>query len=166
MMFKLEEFVLGFTFPGVMAHELGHMVFCRITGVEVKEYSLFQPTNPLGYVVHSKPQTVFGEFLIVMGPLFFNTASAMVIFYLTHLVDSPYSWLMLWVGFSLAFNSFPSRFDGESLYKSALKSIKKGRIYNIIYFPPVYFIYWSQKKPLLRSLLYPLLLLGLVVVFP
>ncbi len=166
MMFKLEEFVFGFTFPGVIAHEAGHLVFCRITGVEVKEYSLFQPTNPLGYVVHSKPGTVLEEFLIVMGPLFFNTSSALVLFYLTRLVESPYSWLMLWVGFSLAFNSFPSRLDGESLYKSALNSVKKGRIHNLVYLPLVYVIYWSQEKPLLRSLLYPLILLGSAVVFP
>ncbi len=164
MMFKLNEFMLGFTFPGVIAHELGHMIFCRITGVKVKEYSLFWPTNPLGYVVHSKPKIVLQEFLIVMGPLFFNTSTAFVLFYLTRLVDSPYNWIMLWFGFSLAFNSFPSHFDGESLHKNALKSVKKGRIYNIIYLPIAYLIYWSQRKPLLRSLLYPLILLGFAVV--
>jgi len=154
---------LGVSFPGIIAHELGHMIFCWFSGVRIHKYVLFQPASPLGYVLHSNPRTVLQEFLIVMGPLFFNSFVALGFFKLTHYLMPPYSWIMLWLGFSLSFNSFPSIPDGKALYVKSKNSVKKGRIYNIIYMPFVYLIYRSQSKPHLRGFLYSIILLGLTV---
>ena len=163
-MLNLREIISGITFPGIIAHELGHIAFCKLCGVEIKKYSLFRPMDPLGYVVHVKPKTVLQEFLIVTGPLFFNTTTAFILFLSLHLLESPISWMILWLAFSIAYNSFPSIQDGKSLYLSAMSSVGGGRIYNIIYLPVAYLIYKSQPQPLLRGLIYPLILLGIVAV--
>lgn len=157
----MEEIMLGVTFPGIIAHEVGHLLFCKLTGTKIKKYSLLRPFDPLGYVVHVKPKAVIWEFLIVMGPLVFNSMSALVFFMLIPSFRMPLNLIVLWLGFSLAYNSFPSRGDGMALYTDTMQSIRRGRLYNIVYLPFVYLIYHSQSQPFWRNLFYPLILLGL-----
>ncbi len=165
-MLHLEEILSGIMFPGIIAHELGHILFCKLTGVKIKKYSLFRPLYPLGYVVHLKPKTVLAEFLIAMGPLFFNTIASLMLFYSMQYINMPYNLITLWLAYSIAYNSFPSMQDGKSLYQSTRNSIRKGKIYNVIYLPFVYVIYKSQTQTLLRSLLYPLIILGIAATIP
>ena len=114
-MIDLEEIIQGITFPGIMAHELGHMVFCKVCGVKIKKFSLFRPLQPLGYVSHAKPKKLFQEFLIVMGPLFFNTIVALALFSSIRFFQAPYSWIVLWLGFSIAYNAFPSTWPNPTV---------------------------------------------------
>ena len=63
------------TAPGVMIHELGHVVFCILFGHRIRKVKLFSPDNDgtLGYVSHSyNPDNYFqriGNFFIGTGPI-------------------------------------------------------------------------------------------------
>lgn len=161
-MFNAKEFISGITFPGVIGHELGHLFFCKICRVKVKRYRLLQPFDVLGYVQHEKPRFLFQQFLITSGPFIFNTILALYFFYELTSFQPPYTWVILWLGFSLAYNSFPSRQDAKILYEDTLKSVKRLRIYNLIYLPVAYFLYKTQFSPIVRSLAYPILLIGII----
>ena len=63
------------TCPGVMAHEIGHALFCIIFRHKIVEMKLFSPSDDgtLGYVNHSyNPNSLFqktGNFFIGTGPI-------------------------------------------------------------------------------------------------
>ncbi len=52
------------TFPGIIVHELGHLLLCRIAKVKVLGWCLFQLKQPMGFVVHEQPDSVWKNFLI------------------------------------------------------------------------------------------------------
>ena len=61
------------TFPGVMVHELGHEVFCHLTRTPVKTVCYFQLGDPVGYVRHGLPTSIWKHILIGYGPLLVNS---------------------------------------------------------------------------------------------
>ena len=61
------------TFPGVIVHELGHLIFCRLFGVPVAKVCLFRFGNPAGYVLHAEPENAVQHLFISFGPFFANT---------------------------------------------------------------------------------------------
>ena len=61
------------TFPGVIMHELAHMLFCLWTGTRVTKVRLFRFGNPAGYVIHEHPSSAWKTILIGVGPFFVNT---------------------------------------------------------------------------------------------
>lgn len=67
------------TFPGTVAHELGHAVFCILFGHRIIDLAFFRPGNDgvLGYVKHSWDRKsiyqVVGNFFIGTGPIWFGT---------------------------------------------------------------------------------------------
>jgi len=55
-------------FPGVVLHELSHMIGCLIAGARIKKASLFNSQG--GYVVHEKPAIpIVGDLIISIFPL-------------------------------------------------------------------------------------------------
>lgn len=55
-------------FPGVIIHEIGHLLGCLITLTRVKAVKFFSKTG--GFVIHEKPRIAFfGEFIISISPL-------------------------------------------------------------------------------------------------
>ena len=78
------------TAPGIIIHELGHVVFCLIFGHKILHVKWFSPDNEgrLGYVDHSyNPKNYYhrtGNFFIGTGPVWFGV---LVIFLL--------SWILL-----------------------------------------------------------------------
>jgi hypothetical protein len=57
------------TFPGVIAHEAAHMLFCRLRGVAVLDVCFFRVGNPAGYVIHEEPKEFADAFWVAVGPL-------------------------------------------------------------------------------------------------
>ncbi|MCX6809514.1 MAG: M50 family metallopeptidase [Candidatus Berkelbacteria bacterium] len=60
-------------FPGVIIHELSHVVGCILTGARIKDIQLFSKTG--GFVVHEKPFLPYiGNFIISLLPLLAGAA--------------------------------------------------------------------------------------------
>lgn len=67
--------------PGVIVHELSHLVGCWITGTKVIEVRLFSPREEspgnmvLGYVAHAKPRNPLATFIVSAAPFFGGAAA-------------------------------------------------------------------------------------------
>lgn len=125
------------TFPGVMAHEFAHRLFCGLTGTKVHDVCYFRFGNPAGYVVHDSPSSVWRHILIGIGPLLVNTAIGfligLLIFHDYLKRDAlVFLWLaLIWLGISIAMHSFPSTGDANTIWKAV----------------------WRREAPLLSKLL-------------
>ena len=123
------------TFPGVIVHEMAHLFFCRLYGVEVLKVCYFRFGNPAGYVIHRSPRKPWHNLIIGIGPFFINSLLGVLIaFPITARGKLPDSWqafAMLWLAISIAMHSFPSTGDARSIWASA----------------------WSKGTPILLKLL-------------
>ncbi|HCJ52788.1 MAG: hypothetical protein A2898_04910 [Candidatus Kerfeldbacteria bacterium RIFCSPLOWO2_01_FULL_48_11] len=62
---------LATQWPGVIVHELSHLVGCLVTFTRVHEVKLFAPSNEtLGYVSHSETHNPIKNVVISIAPLF------------------------------------------------------------------------------------------------
>lgn len=67
--------------PGVIVHELSHLVGCLVTGTKVLEVKLFSPREEspgnmvLGYVAHAKPRNPLAAFVVSAAPFFGGAAA-------------------------------------------------------------------------------------------
>jgi hypothetical protein len=121
-------FIPGFliaivTFPGVIVHEIAHLLFCRFARVAVFDVCYFRIGNPSGYVVHEPPRNVYQSILIGIGPFFVNSIMGALIAFpaaipmmtgginFLEIVD-------LWLGLSIAMHAFPSTGDAKSIWAS------------------------------------------------
>jgi hypothetical protein len=115
------------TFPGVIVHEFGHLLFCRFTGTPVREVCYFRFGNPAGYVIHDRPSSIWKHILIGFGPLIVNT----VLGFLLGLIASRQmlnsgslkfvGGILFWLAVSVAMHSFPSTGDAKSLWHALWK---------------------------------------------
>ena len=116
--------ITWFTFPGVMVHELGHLLLCRLTGTAVREVCYFRFGNPAGYVIHERPSSIWKHILIGFGPLIVNS----VFGFLLGLVATRHflhqesmqivGGILVWLAVSIAMHSFPSTGDAKSLWQA------------------------------------------------
>ncbi|MEP6671974.1 MAG: metalloprotease family protein [Chthoniobacter sp.] len=73
-MFFIPGFLISIlTCPGVIVHELAHVMFCKLTGTAIHKVCYFRIGNPSGYVIHDRPTSVWKHILIGVGPFFLNT---------------------------------------------------------------------------------------------
>lgn len=116
------------TFPGVIAHELAHKLFCHWTNTKVVDVCYFRLGNPAGYVVHEIPSNVWKHILIGTGPLFVNTTLgfmvALSVIPMEHTKGD--IWLLikiiiLWLAISIAMHSFPSPGDAKGIWDAIWK---------------------------------------------
>lgn len=107
--------------PGVVFHELGHEVFCNITGVKVIKVCYFQFKNPAGYVLHLKPKKYYQSFLISIGPFILGLLFSILFFLISkyyHSINHQFfEIIFIWLGISVAINSFQSKEDVKLLFK-------------------------------------------------
>ncbi len=133
------------TFPGVIIHELGHVIFCLFSGVSIHEVCYFRFGNPAGYVIHDKPQNFIQSLLISVGPFIIGNLISIVFFIIYHLFskDSIVQAIFLWLGFSTAFNCFPSKGDAKSLWKETNHHIVDNPL-AILCYPIILLIYLAN----------------------
>ncbi len=63
-----------FTFPGIIIHEISHVLGCLLTGAKIEEVKFFSPRG--GYVKHRKPRlSIIGLPIIGMFPVIGGTLS-------------------------------------------------------------------------------------------
>lgn len=112
------------TFPGVMVHELAHMLFCLWTGTRVLKVRLFRLGNPAGYVVHEHPSSAWKTILIGVGPFFVNTIAGFLIALSAFLMrgddgnmkTTVLFAVLMWLALSVAMHSFPSKGDAKGIW--------------------------------------------------
>jgi hypothetical protein len=69
------KFFLLLTWPGVVAHELSHLIACIVTFTRVTHVSLFRPQgDTLGFVEHEQTHNPLKKIIISIAPLFGVTA--------------------------------------------------------------------------------------------
>lgn len=106
-------------FPGVAGARNCAPLLLRSHGNSGVQICYFQRRNPAGYVVHGSPRSLQASFSISIGPLIVNTLPC---FLLTFSAMIPVQVLkarnvnlifyaLLWVGFSIGMNAFPSNQD-------------------------------------------------------
>lgn len=112
------------TFPGVIAHEFAHKLFCKLSGTNVVEVCYFRFGNPAGYVVHESPTSVWKHILIGIGPFIVNTVIGFSIGLFASrdmLHEGRLEVLgifLVWLGVSIAMHSFPSTGDAKSIWSA------------------------------------------------
>ena len=123
------------TFPGVIAHEIAHRLFCDMAKVPVCKVCYFRFGNPAGYVIHGPVKGLKNSFLISIGPLIVNTilcalltfSATFPIFILETENYNAVFIVLMWVGFSIGMHAFPSNDDMDNFVKE-VKNAKQGGI--------------------------------------
>lgn len=138
--------ILNFlTIPGVIIHEYGHKFFCDLLGVEVKKVCYFRFGNPSGYVIHKVPKSFFQILLIVFGPFLIGTFFSILCYIYSFFYKGEWAeWIFIWIGFSSAYNSFPSDGDAKVLWRETNRHIRKNILAVIGY--PFSLLIWLQNR--------------------
>lgn len=158
------EIISILTFPGVIFHELGHKLFCNWTGVRVHEVCYFRFGNPAGYVVHEQPHNFKQSFFISVGPFITGTFFALLFFAFSKMfpTESFIEYFFIWIGGSIAMNSFPSSGDAKGLWNETNRHIKNNFLALIGY--PFALIIWvaNALSVIWFDLIYAVLLYGII----
>jgi len=145
-------FIPGFlisalTFPGVIVHEAGHLLFCKLKKVAVLDVCFFRFGNPAGYVLHEEPKDFPSSFLIAVGPLIVNTLLCLFICFPVLVPlrafgrEDPFDYVLIWLGLSIGMHAFPSTHDAKNLWSNARIAVKEKSVLALLSFPLVVFIY-------------------------
>lgn len=118
--------------PGVVVHELGHILLCRLSGVQVRDFVLFRIGSPAGYVSHAPPRLLRQNLAISSGPLLVSSVVAAALFVLAARLSltRPVPWWLAgvlvsgWLGWSIALEAWPSAGDAVALHRSAATHIR------------------------------------------
>ncbi len=107
------------TAPGVAMHELGHALFCWLSGVKIHKIKLFQFGQVAGYVRHDDPQYFYQHILVSFGPLIVNTIVAMVLFAGIKMPYVDYHTAVYgWLAIAIGLHAIPSTGDAEALWRA------------------------------------------------
>jgi hypothetical protein len=135
------------TFPGIIVHEAGHMLFCRLRHVAVLEVCYLRVADPPGYVIHEKCADFTTTFLVSVGPAILNTVLCFLLCFPAFIrvrafeLGDPPSYLLLWLGLSIGMHAFPSTQDGANLWAEAKVAVQQRGLLAFVSFPLVVGIY-------------------------
>ena len=150
------------TAPGVIVHELSHVIFCLLAGVKIHKINLFKFGRTAGYVVHNEPKKIHQSFLISFGPLLINSFLALLCF--AKIVPPYLNWfnlLYFWIGGAVSLHAIPSTGDAQALFKATNRRFWKNPLVALIY-PFVFLLYiLNFLKKFHLDILYLTLLLWL-----
>jgi len=114
--FLLETLLIA---PGIVSHELAHLLACRLTGVRVVEQPRFGVFTPHVTLAHERVESFPTDLCIAVAPLPVNTALGVAAFAAATALTAPWSWPCYWLGICFALTAFPSRGDTETLTDTA-----------------------------------------------
>lgn len=147
-------------FPGVVLHELSHVLACAATGVKVHKVKWFGVTE--AFVQHDKPRALSG-LVISLAPLLINNVLGFFLLKSANaaLPSEPVAAILLaWIGISLVIFSFPSKPDAENTFNAFTDSFGKKLSAPT---PVLARLAWLALLPFVFIPL--ILLLGIVLVF-
>ncbi|MBM3155149.1 MAG: hypothetical protein FJ008_07410 [Chloroflexi bacterium] len=114
------------TFPGIIVHELAHKLLCGLTHVTVHKVCYFRLGNPSGYVIHEQPGSYGKALLIDTAPFLINTIIAIILYSIAVTIpQSSLTYILYWLGISIAMHSFPSSGDADILWNQSKSSWRK-----------------------------------------
>ncbi|MGH2460198.1 MAG: hypothetical protein ACRDIY_15185 [Chloroflexota bacterium] len=170
-----------FALPGIVIHELGHYLVCRLVGARVQDVVFFDPAGPSGYVVHAVPHQLRQHLVIVVGPLLLNSALGFLLFRAVVATASgaeadllrglplgaAQALLAGMLGASIALQAIPSRADARSLWNVSLDRLAEGNLLAIGAIPvAVLLIALNRLRRFWIDWLYLAALAGLAAWFP
>lgn len=141
------QLISALTFPGVIVHEVAHMLFLKLRDIAVLDVCFFRFGNPAGYVVHEDISSFNTAFLVSVGPFLINSILCILIclpaFFPVRIfgIENPLSYFLLWLGISIGMHAFPSTQDANNLLAYAKKEVSSLNPLAIISFPIVLLIY-------------------------
>lgn len=106
-------------------HELAHAWACRWMGIAVLKVCYFRFGNPLGYVLHERPEYAIQHIMVAAAPFFVSTLFALIVslaaglLSASHVLTGFHDQFMLsalWLAFSIALHAFPSGGDADALW--------------------------------------------------
>ena len=148
---------VAFLAPGVALHEFAHHLFCMVTGVKVHRVVYFRLGSPAGFVIHEEPELYRQIFAVVAGPVFLNSAAAIVLLNLSLRqavrADDVSGYALVaagvWLGLSAALQALPSRADAVNLFRSSNAHLFRANPAALLGYPVALAIFLIQSaKPL------------------
>lgn len=139
-MFIPGQLISVITFPGVIVHELGHELACKLTKTPVYDVCYFRFGNPSGYVVHESNPNLHKNMFISLGPFFLNTILGILltlpvsIRILTLENNDAFDTLLFWLGLSVLMHAFPSSGDAKNMFRR-LNQTKGHFLSKLFYYP-------------------------------
>lgn len=134
--------IILLTAPGVILHELGHLIFCIFSGVRIYKVKLFGFGHTAGFVQHAEPESFFQSLSISFGPLLFNSLVSLIFF---SQFGSPYfsikNFLIGWIGMVSGLHAMPSSGDANTLFAITSHKIKRNPL-AVVGFPFVGLIHF------------------------
>jgi len=105
-------------FPGIVFHELSHVIACGLCGVSVSQVKWFGTDE--AYVQHAKPNAWQGLVISIAPFLLGNLIGIALLQSAQNLVSSDVllSIVLVWLGISLVLYSFPSKQDASNAFSS------------------------------------------------
>jgi hypothetical protein len=147
-MIPILAFVIDFaTFPGIIVHELGHLLACRICGVPVLKVCYLQFKIPRGYVIYEEVKDFTSGFLISVGPFLVNSLLCILMCWPAFIrvrifgMGDALSYLLLWLGLSIGMHAFPSNLDARNLWRYACQAAKRFNPFAMVSIPLVGLIF-------------------------
>jgi hypothetical protein len=116
------QIVALLTFPGVVAREVVEQFFCRWLGVAVLDVCYFRFGSPPGYVAHEPKLPVRQSLWIGLGPFFVNSLLGALVAFPAVLpalelrVSNAQSYVLAWLGISIAAHALPNREEAVILW--------------------------------------------------
>jgi hypothetical protein len=177
----LDRLRILFAMPGIVIHELGHYLLCRLCGAPVHEVVFFDSAGPSGYVVHGVPKRLFQHATIVAGPLLLNSILGFLLFRaaLADLAPAVTELASGWpvrigellvaglLGASIALHAIPSRADASSLWEVTLERIGRGNLLATLAAPiALVLILANHLRRYWIDWVYALVLAGLAIWLP
>ncbi|MFH0906488.1 MAG: hypothetical protein V1824_04080 [archaeon] len=122
-MLKLSYFISILFFPGIIIHELAHIIACLILGVKIHSVNLLSFDG--GYVAHEESKS-YKTVVIALFPFIFNILIAILIgAYLVYIENNYIKGILSWIAISSLFYAFPSSQDSANVYESIKRSYTK-----------------------------------------
>lgn len=121
----------------MVVHEVVEQLFCRRSEIAVLDVCYFRFGNPAGYVLHEPELNVRQSLSIGLGPFFVNSLLGALVAFpailpaLEFRVSTVQSYVLAWLGFSIAMHAFPSADNATALWHAV----------------------WSRRVPLLTRVL-------------
>jgi hypothetical protein len=94
--------------------------------VPVYKTCYFRLGNPAGYVIHGPVDNYGKAFLIATAPFLVNTAVAVILFFIAVIIPlGLITYLLYWLGISIAMHSFPSSEDADNLWHYSKRALRR-----------------------------------------